>query len=144
MTMLYTPSVADVSGGVLWDEDGLTEYGEMVYTEGDCWALAWHAAQLLEDADLQGPLLHTVGRKDSWCHVVVKLAEDEYLDANGVHTKHEIESQWGQRVYAVPTTLTTKVGAYQAYLDVDFNYEPGHAEANRVAICLLDEHCPQL
>lgn len=133
-------SVTAPAGEALWLGDDLTPYGMETYTEGDCWALAWHVAQLLKPT-LGSGLLYTLGRKASWRHVVVKVGEDLFLDALGLHTGAEVEAEWGHKLVPVPQAFEKRVGAYQAYLDTDFVYRSGHSEANRIAVLLVDKYC---
>ena len=132
-----TPARVESTIGDLWDQDGLTPLGEFVYTEGDCWAIAWHLTQVLQGRGHRAEL-YSLGRRDRWVHVVVKLDDELYLDATGLYGGPALEAMWGKALFPVPPRLASKLGSYQAHLDVDFVHEPGHLEANRVALALLD------
>lgn len=144
MTLALAPApVLDDNGDALWAGGSITDHGLMIYTEGDCWALAWHVARLVEP--LLGPgRLYTLGRKRDWHHVVVRVGEDLYLDATGLKSQAELEAEWHRDLRPVPTAFEARVGTYQAYLDTDFSFDAGHPEANRIAVLLLEQYCPSL
>lgn len=63
------------------------------YTEGDCWALA------IAVSELTGLPMRGVGYRDErgvdpneryWCHVVVQVADDQFLDVRGIRTAEEV------------------------------------------------------
>lgn len=137
--LTLTREICSPQGAILWDGTGFTQYGEAVYTAGDCWALAWHIARLLEPTHGKGNLF-TTGRRDRWNHVVVRVSEDLYLDAHGLSSSEELEARWEAKLFPIKPRFEASVGAYQAWLDVDFVFPSGHPEANKVALALLDAH----
>ena len=67
------------------------------YTEGDCWALA------IAVSELTGYPLYGVGYRDErgvdpneryWCHIVVQVADDAYLDVRGVRNSEEVFAEF--------------------------------------------------
>ena len=71
--------------------DAVTEHDVMVYTEGDCWLLAW--------------ALHTVsglniivsGNLDWWDHVALVTSDGYVLDILGWQTTEEWTESWSPR-----------------------------------------------
>lgn len=122
MSLLATPY-----GEPLWEDgpDGgePTDYGIEVYTEGDCWALAWHVALLT------GGTLNTLGRWPAWNHVVVEVGPDRYLDALGIHTAAELRAEWDGRVCQMDSADVATLADYTEVLMADFMYLSGHGEA---------------
>lgn len=144
MTMSAYAPPADVvhsSDGILWDQDGLTDAGEMVYTEGDCWALAWAVFSLLESEGLDDLAIYTLGEQASWWHVVVRVGEDTYLDANGLSSGAEQEAKWGRKLCLVPSSAVASLGAFQDdYLDMELNFNITHSITDQVAGLLIEQH----
>jgi hypothetical protein len=73
--------------GDLWAQGGPTERGLEVYTEGDCWALAYHVARLT------GGHIVTCGGS-WWEHVLVRVARNRYLDAAGLWSREQVLRHW--------------------------------------------------
>lgn len=64
-----------------------------IYTQGDCWILAFELGLLLN-----APLLALVSNDSphAWDHVVVDLGRETVLDVEGRATRDEITSRWSR------------------------------------------------
>lgn len=87
-TFLRKPAAAGRLTGMVFSEQKIRHY-----TEGDCWALA------IAVSELTGLPMYGVGYRDErggdpneryWCHVVVQVAYDKYLDIRGIRTADEV------------------------------------------------------
>jgi hypothetical protein len=88
-------AVVAVSGiRQLWRGGGPTSYGYEVYTEGDCWALAYYVARLT------GGQVVTLGG-DWWEHVAVRVAHNRYLDASGLHNRQQLLHLWRGPIFTL-------------------------------------------
>lgn len=120
----------------LWMGDRPTEHGEMVYSEGDCWLLAWHLYRLADRMDF-APEIYTLGARDQWCHVVVKI-EDAYWDIFGPNEADKLERTWFHRLTRVDPKHLTSQERYMRFLDAGEVFSSGELMANKVAQRLLE------
>lgn len=131
-----SPYVRGSDGELLLEAGQLTEHGEKLYTEGDCWALAWHFAHLLGTPES----LYTMGEVHRWQHVVLQVDDDLYLDATGLWTEAQLDQVWHTKLTPLPYGATRSLEAYTDYLDQKsfvFGHAGGHCEARRVAEAML-------
>ena len=126
----------------LWVDGNATYFGVEVYTEGDCWALAWHIARLLEPQLGKGRIV-TLGGRTDWWHVAVRVGQDEYLDITGIKSKRELSGAWGKHVIPLEPIHESDLEEYETWLDTEFGYG-GHAEAELVAQLVIEKYCPDL
>lgn len=92
-------------GEPLWDE-GVTERLEEIYTEGDCWKLAYALHERY------GYEVYTFGvSDDSWYHVAVKVDEDTFLDITGFSDEDELAGPYGEIVVKVSDEHLTSADA---------------------------------
>lgn len=78
--------------GRLWSRGGPTEYGIEVFTEGECWTLAYYLHRI------GGWPICTIAPKDDpdwWEHVVVRVGHNTYFDVTGFHTRDALLKAWG-------------------------------------------------
>lgn len=130
--------LCSVTGEPLWEGDDLTEEGHTVYSEGDCWALAWHLAAItggrlcvLVDGD--GP--------DNWIHVVVETGHGIVIDHSGVDTVERMTERWSAGLLPVPDYAHVDFDAYVRYLDAGWVFPSRNAEARTVAVNLAVRSC---
>ena len=83
-----SPNISEI-----WDTvaNDVTQYGDEVYTEGDCWVLAWAIAQHLPESRV---LLVGFPKTVQWFHVVVEVGENTYMDVTGLTNQEEIFKYW--------------------------------------------------
>lgn len=113
MNIEWDGITVEAPNGVTLVKNGeLTDDGSCAYTEGDCWVLAWHVAALMGRAQD----ICTVGGRDEWVHVVVRVGEDAYLDVDGVWSAAQLSRQWGYAVTPVPEHASNSWGAFGDYL----------------------------
>jgi hypothetical protein len=76
---------------LLDDDGGPTPTSIRLYTQGDCWILAFELGLLLD-----APLLALVSENDEheWDHVVVDLGRETVLDVQGRASRDEITRRW--------------------------------------------------
>lgn len=67
----------------MWENGEPTDYGIEVYTEGDCWALAWALHEIT------GLPVVLAGTRETWQHVFVHAGRNKYLDITGFNTRKE-------------------------------------------------------
>ena len=146
MTLALAPlaPVVAADGNVLWSEGEITAYGEMVYTEGDCWALAYAMSELMLPPGPSTLRIYTLGRTTNWWHVVVRVGEDLYLDAYGLSTGAELEEKWGRKLFGVLPCNHESWDGFKWLLNMDWNFEPRDTEAFATARALLLTHAPHL
>lgn len=125
----------DPSYGDLWFAGSPTEYGIEVFTEGDCWALAWYVAKAT------GGRLATLGWP-GWEHVVVQVGPDEYLDATGMSTRRMLADIWQLPVVPMDMTGIRAFLDYEDSLDGGFKYPITHDAVAKFADLLVGLHLP--
>lgn len=100
-----------------------------VYTEAQCWVLAWHLAQLLGDR---------ARIMDFDEHVLVQLDDaDRYLDVTGIHTKAELCETWefGCRLRPIAYDLSKHI--------LSDNEHPENVRACATARALILQYLPK-
>lgn len=141
------PALAPIfcpSGEVLWESGAVTSYGHRVYTRGDCWALAYAMSELMVAPGPSTYRLYTLGTTARWYHVVMRVAEDLYLDADGLSSGQELEERWGRLLYGVEPEDHPSWAAFRRLLREGWNFEPREDEAYATARALLLTHAPHL
>lgn len=129
----------------------LTERGEptalahTIYTESDCWILAFELG-----LKLNAPLLALVSVEDAhaWDHVVVDLGRETVLDVRGRASRDEITSRWS-RTACTPLRLRElgRHHSFSNYLEAldgvrssALVYDDDRATAQTVADALIALH----
>lgn len=88
----------------LWSNDQATEWGVEVFTEGECWTLAYYVHRMGN-----WPVYWLEREPYYWEHVVVKVGYNKYLDVNGVQTRLQLLEAW-------PGLHLRYIGQYSSWL----------------------------
>lgn len=121
--------------GDLWHDGAPTRYGIEVFTEGDCWALAWYVALAT------GGRMVTLGWP-RWEHVAVQVGSDQFLDVTGLHTERALSATWGLPVVVFDMEWAETFDDYQYSLRTPFKYPIAHSEVVAFADLLVERHLP--
>lgn len=127
------PADATSAYGDLWYDGAPTEYGIEVFTEGDCWALAWYVAQLT------GGRLVTLGWP-YWGHVAVEVGPNLFLDATGLHTEQALAATWKLPVIVFEANWARTFADYEDCLQAEFGYPVTHPEVAAFADLLVAKY----
>ncbi len=134
----------------VWHRGSPTEYGIEVYTEGDCWILAYYLAKKLNSK------VSLIGAYD-WGHAVALVpphmvnGKERYLDINGISTRHKLVNDVGYtgrgnkgvlHVEPTNTLVTYARNIWQSYDPVVFykSYDASFDTARRTAQRLINTH----
>jgi hypothetical protein len=84
------------SAQILTETGKPTPLTRVIYTQSDCWLLAFELG-----LKLNAPLLALVDPDDpfDWDHVVVDLGRETVLDVEGLATRDEITRCWSKPLY---------------------------------------------
>lgn len=122
----------------LWEDGEPTEEAHTIFTEGDCWALAWSVALLT------GGHPTTLGDWPGWEHVVVDLGpehgERRYIDVEGLHTGADLEADWSVPLHRMADEHVASLSAYTRALDASFVFGTHHGEVAEFARLLVGKH----
>lgn len=88
----------------MWSKGAPTDFGVEVFTEGECWTLAYYLHKI---GGWPVHVLHRKGEPRLWEHVVVKIGRNQYLDVNGVQTEKALVQQWRLNVNPLRESFTT-------------------------------------
>lgn len=129
--------LSPVSDDPLWEDGEPTYEAYVAFTEGDCWALAWHVALLT------GGRQTTLGTWPGWQHVVVDLGpglgDERYLDVEGLQSGDQVTDYWGP-LHRLADDQVASIAAYTDALDARLVFATHHGEVADFARRLVDLH----
>lgn len=119
-----------------WFKDAPTDWGIEIFTEAECWVLAYYLHKL------GGWQICILGEHRSWYweHVVVQIGEDAFLDVEGIHTQDELEEQWHQKLVPLEVRTFKTWNTYQAFMDGEFQFSEAQRWARTMAKRLVGKY----